>query len=182
MNIVVLGPQGCGKGTQGNKLSKHLDIPHISTGAMLREYVKNGGEYAQKIRDIMDAGELIDDDFLEEILEKRLSKPDCKQGFILDGTPRDLYQAQMIDSFTNFDYVFLINISEEESFRRVSKRAQKEKREDDTPQALKERLHTYHKKTEPVIEHYKKQGILHVINGEQAVEDVFADILAVLNE
>jgi adenylate kinase len=180
MNILMLGPQGSGKGTQGKKLSKELDIPHISTGDMLREYVKQDTDKAREIQRIMDEGELIDDDFLEEILEERLAEDDCADGFILDGTPRDLYQAKMLEKVIPIHHAFLIEISEKESFSRISKRAEIEGREDDTPEALKERLHTYHEKTEPVLEHYKEMGVLHRIDGMQPIEKVFSDILAIL--
>ncbi|MFT4250343.1 MAG: adenylate kinase family protein [Candidatus Woesearchaeota archaeon] len=182
MNIIVLGPQGSGKGTQGKQLAKKYYLPHISTGSMLRRYVAAGGTRAEEVRELMDSGELIDDLFLEEILEERLAQPDCKNGFVLDGTPRDLEQARMLDRFISVDYAFLIDISEEESLRRVAKRAEIEHREDDTPEALKKRLATYTEKTLPVLDYYERQGILYCIDGEQKVHEVFANIVSVLEE
>ena len=174
MNIVLLGPQGSGKGTQGKLLSKQLNIPHISTGDMLRAYAEQDTPKAKEVRALMQQGELVDDHFLEHILQDRLTRPDCEQGFILDGTPRDVEQAQLLEAIVSVDVAVLIDITEEESYKRIHKRAKQEGRADDTDEGLKERLHVYHERTEPVLAHYEEQGKLVRVDGMQSVEDVFS--------
>ena len=163
-------------------LSKLLDVPHISTGDMLRAYTKQDTDKAREVRNIMQQGGLVDDTFLEHILEERLTQPDCQEGFILDGTPRDLKQAQLLEQVIDIDYAVLIDITEEESYKRIHKRAKKEGRADDTDEGLKERLHVYHEKTEPVLAHYQEQNKLIRINGMQSVQDVFADLKEALGK
>ncbi len=182
MKIILLGPQGSGKGTQGKLLSKKLGIPHISTGDVLREMARSDSALGNKVRLMMDEGLLIDDELLEKIISSRISRDDCKEGFILDGTPRDLHQARVIDEMAQFDAVILINISEDESFRRVHKRRKLEHRHDDTDEALKKRLKLYHQKTEEVIDHYRKKGLLITVDGERSVEEVFDEIISCLKK
>lgn len=177
-----MGPQGCGKGTQAKLLSEELRIPHISTGALLREYVQKDTPVARKLKAIMDRGDLVDDEFLEKILEERLGESDCVNGFILDGTPRDEAQLEMLKRFLDFDKAILIDLPDEECLRRIAARAEKEGRSDDTPEGAKHRLEIYHTRTEPVIEFFEEKGILLRINGNQSIEEVFTELKEALLE
>lgn len=177
MNIILLGPQGSGKGTQGKLLSEKLNVPHISTGDMLREYAKKDTPRAQEVRELMQQGDLVDDEFLEHILEDRLLQADCEQGFILDGVPRDLEQAKVLEQIIAVHHAILIDISEEESYRRIHKRKETEGRADDTDEGLKERLSVYHQKTQPVIDYYEDQGKLIHVDGMGTVSEVFSKVL-----
>lgn len=176
MNLILLGPQGSGKGTQGKLLSKKLGVPHISTGDMLRAFAEKDTPKAKEVKQIMQDGGLVDDHFLEHILEDRLSQPDCEQGFILDGTPRDQEQARLLARVVDVDAAVLIDISEEESYKRIHKRKEQQGRADDTDESLKQRLHVYHEKTEPVLTHYDEQGVLVRVDGMQDIDGVFAEI------
>ena len=176
MNIILLGPQGSGKGTQGKLLSKKLGVPHISTGDMLRAFAKKDTPKAKQVNAIMQAGDLVSDEFLEHILKDRFSQDDTQDGLILDGTPRDLEQAKILDELLDIDAVALIDITEEESYNRIHKRAEKEGRADDTDEGLKERLHVYHEKTEPVLDYYEDQGLLVRVDGMQDIDGVFEEL------
>jgi len=200
MKIILMGPQGSGKGTQAKRLSKKLGIPHISVGDLLRDY---NGELKEELRSYMNQGKLVPIELLGSILEERLNKKDCKKGFILDGFPRNMEQWKMLDSMCDIDKVVEIHISDEEAIRRLEGRVTCEKcregfnnitippkkkgicdecggklvkREDDEGKAIKKRLEIYHKETKPLLKHY--DGIK--INGEQSIEKVSEDLLKVL--
>lgn len=201
MKLVFIGPQGSGKGTQAKLLAAKLGVAHISTGDLLRNA---RGELKEKIENVINSGKLISDELMLDILKKRLKEEDCNKGFILDGFPRNLKQAEMLSSVTEIDKFVEIKISDEEALRRLSGRVHCEKcgagfntvtmppkkegicdkcggklvqREDDTEEAIKARLKTYHGQTELILEKYD-----HVkVNGEQSVEKVQAEILKALN-
>lgn len=203
MKLVLIGPQGSGKGTQAKLLKKKFDTPHISTGDMFRENIAQKTELGLKAEAIIDAGKLVPDEITTAMTKERLSKPDCKKGFILDGYPRNLPQAEALDTFAKVDYVLDIDVPDEVSIKRLSARRQckscgaiygisilpkKEgicdkcggelyQRDDDKPETIKKRLEVYHKETEPLLNFYNKKGILVRINGDQPVEKIFEDIL-----
>jgi adenylate kinase len=200
MKLLFIGPQGSGKGTQAAIISKHLGIPHISTGDIFRSLT---GELKQTVDEIINKGHLVPDELTLKILKQRISQPDCYRGFILDGFPRNINQADSLEKITKIDKVIEINISDKEAIKRLSGRVNCEKckegynlittpkpkdknhcdkcggkliqRADDNEDAIKKRLHTYHKETEPILEKYKHITIK--INGEQDIEQITKEIL-----
>ncbi|MFO8016744.1 MAG: adenylate kinase [Candidatus Woesearchaeota archaeon] len=202
--IVLIGPQGSGKGTQAELLKEKLGVPHISTGDMFRENIKEQTELGKKAKEIIDAGRLVPDELTTEMVRERLSRDDCGDGFILDGYPRNLSQAEALDGFAGISHAIEIHVPDEVSVKRLSSRRQcrncgaiyglnrqpeKEgvcdkcggelyQRDDDKPEAIEERLAVYHRDTEPVIDLYMKKGILLRIDGDQTVDRIFNDILA----
>ena len=169
MNIVVMGPQGSGKTTQAELLAEKLSVPLISTGAITREIIEEDTKLGKRFRKLSEAGILLDDADVLAILNQRLEKQDCVNGFVLDGAPRTLPQAQKIE---NIDKVFYIKISDEVGIERLTERG----RVDDTPEAIKERLSLYHLETEPVLDFYREKGILQEVDGERTVEEIQKEI------
>lgn len=164
MKILLIGPQGSGKSTQGKILADYLKVPYISTGDIFRQIAKTD----QRIKQILDAGELMDDETTVKLVKERLAERDSQNGFILDGYPRNLEQAEKID--LNFDKVFYIHIPEEEVLKRLLRRG----RADDTEQSIKKRLELYYSQTQPLLDYYKRLGILVEVDGRgqiQAVQD-----------
>ena len=210
MNLILLGAPGAGKGTQAEVISKELNIPTISTGNMLRAAVKAGTEYGMKAKAAMDAGDLVSDDIVIGILKDRINEPDAQNGFILDGFPRTVPQAEALDAMgVKIDKVVEIFVPDETIKQRVSGRrvcldcgatyhvvfnAPKledtcdscgEKlilRDDDKPETVKKRLDVYHEQTQPLIDYYKKAGALREVDGTVDMEDVFQAIVKVLGE
>lgn len=206
MKIVLIGPQGSGKGTQAKLIASKLGIPHISTGDLFRENIAKETELGRKVKEIMNAGNLVPDEIVVGMLKARISEPDAAKGFVLDGYPRNLKQAKVLESLTCLDKAILIDVSDEVSIQRISSRRYcpgcneiygvnrvpealeqcnncKEKlqqRDDDKPEVVKKRLENYHKFTEPMLDFYQKKGILTRINGDQTVEEVFRDIEKIL--
>ena len=180
MRIILFGPPGCGKGTQATFISKALTIPHLSTGDMLRSAVSSGSEIGLKVKNIMERGGLVSDQIVLSIVEQRIAKDDCEKGFILDGFPRTVNQAEKLDSLlsTNnkLDYVLRIKVDEEEIIKRLIVRA----REDDKPDIIKNRFKTYNSETQPLIPFYEDRKILFNINGMQEIEKVSEDIKKII--
>ena len=176
MRIILFGPPGCGKGTQATFISEALAIPHLSTGDMLRSAVSSGSEIGLKAKNIMESGGLVSDEIVLSIVEERIAIDDCEKGFILDGFPRTVNQAEKLDSLlsTNnkLDYVLRIKVDEEEIIKRLIDRA----REDDKPDIIKNRFKTYNSETQPLIPFYEDRKILFNINGMQEIEKVSEDI------
>lgn len=204
MNIVIFGPQGSGKGTQAKMLADRYGIPHISTGDIFREAAKRKDKMGLEVKKVLDEGSLCSDALTNEVVKHRLEDVDCAEGFILDGYPRTLVQAEALDEFSNIEFVIVLEISDEEAIKRLSKRRQCPKckritdinegaecakcgtklvqRADDTPELIKKRLDDYHDITQPLLEYYKPREVVFVINGEQKPEKVFRNILEVLGE
>ena len=207
MNIILLGAPGAGKGTQAAVLAEHYNIPTISTGNIIREALRNGTEMGQKAKSFMDAGQLVPDEVVIGIVKERLAEDDCKDGFILDGFPRTIPQAEALDKMgINIEYVVDIEVSDERIINRLSGRRVCEEcgrpyhlvnlkpkkegvcdacggtlvqRKDDHIDTIKNRLEIYHKETEPLVEYYKNQGKLQTVHGSDSVEDTMADMMKI---
>ena len=203
MNIVLLGPPGIGKGTVAGKLTKKLGFPHIATGDMLRENVSEKTDLGIKAQTFMDKGLLVPDDVVIEMIKERLQKNDCKDGFILDGFPRTINQAEKIKDI-KIDKVVNIQASDEVIIERLSRRRVCEQcgftyhldfikpnregfcdkcsgilnqREDDKPEAIKERLKVYRDKTEPLIKYYQEKGLIVDVDGSGTPKEEFDLVL-----
>jgi adenylate kinase len=176
--IVLLGPPGAGKGTQGLVLSQRLGIPAVSTGDMLREAVAEGTPLGNKVQGIMASGELVDDATMAEVVRERLAKPDAGRGYLLDGYPRTLAQAETLaavlrEGGQELDAVLLVDVPEDELVRRALLRG----RADDQEDVIRERLRVYREKTAPLIGYYRDRGLLREIAGNRPIEDVTAQLL-----
>ena len=205
MNLILLGAPGAGKGTQAELLTKELSIPAISTGNMLREAMANGSELGKQLKQIMDSGSLVSDDVILSIVAERVSRDDCKNGFILDGVPRTLSQAKALDAASvQIDHVVSIEIDDSVIEGRMTGRrvcakcgasyhitanppktegicdqcgAELVIRKDDAPETVRHRLEVYHETTEVLKSYYAEQGKLRLVDGNQPIEDAFRDVL-----
>ena len=187
MNLILFGPPGAGKGTQAEILINKYNIVQISTGDMLREEVTLGTELGKAAKSIMEKGNLVSDEIIISMIEKRIVKPDCQKGFILDGFPRTLQQAIDLDNILNklnihIDKVIEINVEENVLLERITKRALESKltRDDDNSEILKNRILVYKKDTLPVLKYYKNLNKLYSIDGMQSVDRVSKDIQKIL--
>jgi adenylate kinase len=185
MRIVFLGAPGSGKGTQASKVRAELGIAHISTGDLLRAQVKAGTPLGIQAKAVMDAGHLVSDDVVLGMLEARLAEPDTRDGFILDGYPRNLVQAGALDALLKridqpLDVVVLLEVPGELIVSRLAGRAQAEGRKDDTPETVRERLRVYARDTEPVVGFYRDADKLVEVDGVGDMDQVNARILAAI--
>ncbi|MFH1566014.1 MAG: nucleoside monophosphate kinase [bacterium] len=171
MKIIIMGAQGCGKSTQAELLSRKLNIPHISSGDIFRDLEKSDSDLGKRVWGALSSGKLVSDEDTMLVLKEELSKEKYKNGFIMDGFPRNLYQAQ--NSPFKPDVVLYLEISEENSIKRLLER----KREDDTLELIKTRLFEYHKNTAPVLDYYRNLGILHVFNGQRKIEVIQQELV-----
>ena len=186
MRLVLLGAPGSGKGTQATRLREHLQVPHISTGELLRAAVASGSALGLQAKAVMEAGNLVSDDIVLGMLEERLLKPDTSNGFILDGYPRNLVQARALDALLArigqpADVAVQLDVATELLVDRLSGRAKLEGRADDSPDAVRKRLAVYSEQTAPVVDFYRNQGKLACVHGEGGMEDVFVRILEAIN-
>ena len=183
MNILVLGPQGSGKGTQAKKVSRTYGIPHIATGDMLREMRELPTPLGRELKEVLDSGELVNDELMIELIRDRLSRGDTIPGFILDGFPRTMAQAEALDDLLrdvdrSLDVVFEFQVPQREQLLdRLLKRAQLENRADDTPEAIGRRLELYDRETAPLVEYYRTtRGNVVGIHADRTVDEVFHEI------
>jgi len=210
MNLILLGAPGAGKGTQAELLMQHLGIPSISTGNMLREAMANGSELGKQVKQCMDEGKLVSDDLVLSLVAERTAQPDCKNGFILDGVPRTLSQAEALDAKgVRIDHVISIEIDDAVIEGRMTGRRVCTKcgatyhitvnppktpgicdhcgeavviRKDDAAETVRNRLKVYHESTEILKSYYAERNKLRLVEGNQPIEDAYHDILRVLGE
>jgi adenylate kinase len=180
VNLLVLGPQGAGKGTQAKRISAEYGIPHVSTGDMFRA-LDESTELGRKVKAIMDAGTLVPDDVTIAMIRERLAEPDAQDGFVLDGFPRNLAQADALDDMLGsigrgLDAILFFDVPDAVGLERALRRAELESRSDDTPEAIAKRLETYHRETEPIVEHYRTTGKLVPLHAGRTVEEVWREI------
>jgi adenylate kinase len=181
MNLLVLGPQGAGKGTQAKRISSDYAIPHVSTGDMFREAIASGTELGERVRPILESGELVPDDLTVALIEDRLANPDALHGFILDGFPRNEAQATALDEMLaaigrGLDAVLFLDLPDDVATERMLARAEIENRPDDTPEVIAKRLDTYHSETEPIVDHYRRSGTLVPLRAGLTIDEVYAEI------
>jgi adenylate kinase len=204
-NILLFGPQGSGKGTQGEKLAAALQLPLIVTGNIFRENIKNETPIGVEAKTFINAGQLVPDRVTCQMISERLQRPDCANGFVLDGFPRNLVQAEALDAIVPVTHLLHIAVDDQAAIERIVGRrtcvaqghvyhvkynpakvegvcdvdgSELKQREDDTEAALAKRLEIYHQETEPLLAHYEKIGAVRTINGEQPIADVWKDIQA----
>ena len=214
LRTILLGPPGAGKGTQAAKIVEKFNIPHISTGDIFRDNIKKGTDLGKKAQEYMNRGELVPDDLVIEIATTRLLEDDCKNGFLLDGFPRTVYQAEKLDEFLaahgqKLDKVIDIEVEKDELITRLTGRRVCKKcgasyhvvnipptkdgicdicggdlfqRDDDTVETVENRIEVYNKQTLPLVDYYKKAGVLFEIDGTLGLEVVFAEIAKALGE
>lgn len=207
MNIILLGAPGAGKGTQATKISDKYGMPHISTGDIFRENIKNQTEIGLLAKSYTDKGQLVPDEVTCKIVEDRLSREDCKNGYLLDGFPRNVAQAEALDQFAKIDVVLNIDIDlsllmDRLCGRRVCKDCGESyhisslngatkcsrcggelyQRKDDNPETVGSRLSVYNEQTAPLIDYYTKKGIIANLKGDASVDEVFAEIVSVLDK
>ena len=189
MNIILFGAPGAGKGTQANFLINEFDLTQISTGDMLRNSVESRTELGKQVESFIASGDLVPDNIIFSLITERLNDIDMKKGFIFDGFPRNLKQAQKLDEIINaininLDFVFHIDVDEKILTSRIENRAKQEKitRKDDTSEVLIERLKVYNRDTKPVLDHYANQNILNVIDGMGTIDEVSSNISAIIKK
>ena len=213
MKIIMLGAPGAGKGTQAKMIAEKFNIPHISTGDIFRANIKNGTELGKKAKEYMDKGQLVPDELTVEILLDRVAADDCKNGYVLDGFPRTIPQADVLDKELTklgdkVDFAINVDVPDENIVRRMSGRRaclkcgatyhiehippKKEgicdkcgselvQRDDDKPETVQNRLSVYHEQTQPLIDYYNKKNILKSVDGTKDMQEVFSDIVNILN-
>jgi len=185
LDLLLLGPPGAGKGTQAKRLVTEHGIPQISTGDMLREAIASGSELGLRVKPILDAGDLVPDALMVELIRERLAGPDTDGGFVLDGFPRTIAQAEALDEMLRgieraLSAVLELQLDEEEAVRRLLGRAAEEGRSDDTPEVVRNRMRVYREQTEPLVAYYLAQGTLVGVDAAGSIEHVAAEIERVL--
>jgi adenylate kinase len=187
LNILLLGPQGAGKGTQAKRIADEYGIAHVASGEILRAEMAAGTQLGRRVKDVYDRGDLVSDDLMIELIKTRLGQADTDAGFILDGFPRTTVQAEALDRMfgeigRRFDVVFALLIPDEIAFERLRRRAEIEGRPDDTDEAIRRRLDNYHRETSPLIEYFRTRGNLVPIHGERSENEVFGEIQQALEQ
>ena len=179
MNLLVLGPQGAGKGTQAKRIAEAYSVPHIATGDMFRAAIAEGSELGKRVEPLLAAGALVPDEVTIALIRERLGQDDAHGGFVLDGYPRNLAQAEALDEMLaaigrGLDAILFFDLPDDVATERMLKRG--EGRADDTPEVIARRLATYHEQTEPVVEHYRVTGRLVPLHADRSIEEVWAEV------
>lgn len=187
LNILLLGSQGAGKGTQALRISEAYGIPHIATGDILRAAMADGTELGLKVKPIYDSGNLVPDDLMIGIIRDRLAQEDADNGFVLDGFPRTLAQTEALDRTLReigkeLSVVFVLQLPESVAVARLTKRAELEGRVDDTPEAIAKRLELYRRETEPLVEWFRARSNVVTVHAERSVSEVFGEIQEALEQ
>ena len=187
MNVLLLGPQGSGKGTQAKRIQSDYGIPHIATGDILRAAIHAGTDLGRRVKPIVESGALVPDELMIELIRERLEADDARRGFVLDGFPRTLPQAEALDGMLadigrELSIVFEFQLSDDVCRARMLKRAELEGRTDDTPDVIERRLALYHEQTEPLVGHYRLVGNLVGLHADRSVDEVFAEIQEALEQ
>lgn len=187
MNLIMFGPPGAGKGTQSKRLQEQYQIKQLSTGDMLRGEVTSGSDLGNRLKDIMDSGELVSDSIIIEIIANCIAEPECEKGFILDGFPRTVAQAEALDEMLQnmarkIDHVIVLNVDDEELISRVKGRAEEagNTRSDDNEETVRHRLEVYNEQTAPLLPYYDAKGLIRNVDGMAAIDDVSAQIETIL--
>ncbi len=181
MNLLVLGPQGAGKGTQAKRIAADYAIPHVSTGDMFRDAIASRSELGLQVEPILASGTLVPDEITIALIRDRLAAPDALGGFVLDGFPRNAAQADELDAMLagigrRLDAILFFDLPDDVATARMLERAEIESRPDDTPEVIEKRLATYHAETEPIVEHYRLTGRLVPLHAERTILEVYAEI------
>ena len=179
MNVLIVGPQGAGKGTQAKRIAEAYDIPHVATGDLFRAAIAAGTELGRKVEPLLADGLLVPDEITIALIREQLA--DAESGFVLDGFPRNLAQAEALDEMLDeierpLSIILLLELDDAVARERLLARATVEGRADDTPEVIDRRLATYHEHTEPIVEHYLATGKLVKVHAERSIEDVWAEI------
>ena len=187
MNVLLLGPQGSGKGTQAKRIATEYGLAYVGTGDMMRSAIAARTELGERLRPYLDSGALVPDELTIALIRERLLDDVSAAGFVLDGFPRTMAQADALDALLRdvgreLDVVFELQVSDDVSTERLRKRAAEEGRSDDTPEVIARRLETYHRETAPLVEHYRARGIVVGIHGERSINEVFAEIQEALEQ
>ena len=185
LDLLLLGPPGAGKGTQAKRIASGRGIPQISTGEMLREAVAAGTELGARVQPILESGELVPDDLIVALIRERLAAADTAAGFILDGFPRTIPQAEALDAMLReigreLAAVIEFQLDDDEAVERLLGRAEQEGRTDDTPDVIRNRMAVYHRQTEPLVEYYRTRGVMVGVDASGTVEQVQRDVEGVL--
>lgn len=184
-NLILFGPPGAGKGTQAGKLAGKFGWKHISTGDILREEIKRGTALGLEVKSAMDCGQLVPDELLIEIMESVFLTDNLTKGYVLDGFPRTIHQAEELDKMLNkygqkVSQVISLEVNEEELVHRLLKRALEQGRKDDTEEVIKNRLLQYHQHTKPLIEYYKAKRVFNEVHGLGTIDDIFKSICSII--
>jgi len=187
LNVLLLGVQGSGKGTQAKRIADDYGLEHIATGDMLRSAIASGTELGRRVQPILESGQLVPDDLMIELIRERLQELGADDGFILDGFPRTMTQAEALDEMLAeigrpLSLVFELQVPDEVAIERLRSRAHDEGRADDTPEAIAKRIGLYHQLTEPLVGHYRLAGNLVGIHGDRPPNEVFAEIQDALDQ
>jgi adenylate kinase len=185
VNLLLIGPQGSGKGTQAKRIAEAYGIPHVSTGDMFRAAMAAGTDLGREVQAVHDAGRLVSDELTNEVVRARLAEPDVADGMILDGYPRNPGQAAALDEIlaglgAQLDAVLFFDLPDDVAMERMLARGRAEGRPDDTPEAIARRLELYHQQTEPLVELYRSRGMLVPVHAGGSVDAVYGEIEAAL--
>ncbi|MGH3017716.1 MAG: adenylate kinase [Gaiellaceae bacterium] len=185
LNILILGPQGSGKGTQAARIAAEYGVPHVATGEMFRAAIAAGTPLGKEVEPILASGALVPDELTIGLIRERLSEDDAERGFVLDGFPRNAAQAEALDDLLDeldrpLDVVLDLHVSDEVCMERLMGRVQQEGRTDDSPEAIAKRLEIFHRETQPLIGYYLPRGIVVGVHGDRSRDEVWGEIVEAL--